>query len=89
MRRIFISLAVAALFIGVNVPSFASSEENNDWITQCMEDNKKEGQEVETVMIYCHCMNEAMSESETRSITEWEQANPDTAEACSEKAGWE
>jgi hypothetical protein len=54
-----------------------------------MKDNKHEGQVVETVMVYCHCMNENMSESEEQSITEWEQSHPNTAESCAKKAGWE
>ena len=29
-----------------------------------------------------------MSESETRSVTEWEKANPQAMEACSTEAGW-
>jgi hypothetical protein len=29
-----------------------------------------------------------MSNNETRSITQWEKANPNAQEACSKDAGW-
>ena len=89
MLRPIVGISLAALLLVASVPSFASSEDDNDWIAKCMQDNKKEGQEVETVMIYCHCMDEQMSESEDRSITEWEKTHPGTEAACAKKAGWE
>jgi len=79
-------IAFAAFLI--NAPVMAGNEDNATWIAKCVDDNKKEGQEVETVMVYCHCMNSQMSENESQSITEWEQSHPQEAKACSEKAGW-
>ena len=40
------------------------------------------------ILTYCTCMNNKMSNNETRSITQWEKANPRTMEACSKEAGW-
>ncbi|MCC7348376.1 MAG: hypothetical protein IT538_13375 [Variibacter sp.] len=58
------------------------------WINQCVADNKDEGQTQQVVLKYCACMNNKMGNNETRSITEWEKANPRTMEACSREAGW-
>ena len=58
------------------------------WIRACVSDNKDEGQTAPVVLAYCTCMNDKMSSSETRSITQWEKANPRTMEACSRQAGW-
>jgi hypothetical protein len=33
-------------------------------------------------------MNNKMDNNETRSITQWEKANPRASEACSKEAGW-
>jgi hypothetical protein len=88
MYRPLIKTFAVSLIISSSY-SFAGSEDDNDWVRQCMKDNKHEGQVVETVMVYCHCMNENMSESEEQSITEWEQSHPNTAESCAKKAGWE
>lgn len=37
---------------------------------------------------YCVCMNEKMEDNETRSITQWEKANPNARRACERQAGW-
>ncbi len=58
------------------------------WVAQCIKDNKNEGAKEEVVFKYCACMNEKMDDNETRSITQWEKANPKAAEACSKKSGW-
>jgi hypothetical protein len=38
-------------------------------------------------LAYCTCMNNRMSNNETRSITQWEKANPNAQEAW-QQAGW-
>jgi hypothetical protein len=58
------------------------------WISQCQKDNKDEGAKEEVVLKYCKCMNNKMDENETRSITQWEKANPDSRKACEREAGW-
>lgn len=88
MSKLVQGLLFAALSVAVSVTSFANTEDDASWVSQCVNDNKKEGQAVETVMLYCHCMNEQMAESETKSITEWEKSHPKEEEACSKKAGW-
>ena len=51
-------------------------------------DNKKEGATEDVVRKYCVCMNNAMADSETKSITEWEKTHPDETKACDKAAGW-
>lgn len=87
MLRRIVLIALSALLI--NVPAFAGNEDDASWISECIDDNKKEGQPVETVIVYCHCMNSKMSASESKSISEWEKSHPAEAMACSKKAGWE
>ncbi|MGA2401409.1 MAG: hypothetical protein ABSG91_06855 [Syntrophobacteraceae bacterium] len=58
------------------------------WIAQCVKDNQDQGQTSETVRIYCTCMNEKMSNQETRSITTWEKTHPEELEYCADLAGW-
>lgn len=57
------------------------------WINQCIADNKG-GASDAVVRKYCICMNEKMDNNETRSITEWEKANPAARRACDRESGW-
>ena len=59
------------------------------WINQCIQDNKGEpGGTPQVVRAYCICMNEKMSNNETRSITKWEKTHPSARKACDKQAGW-
>ena len=59
------------------------------WVNQCIDDNKGEsGGTPAIVRAYCSCMNEKMDNNETRSITQWEKANPAARKACEKQAGW-
>ncbi len=57
------------------------------WINQCIADNKG-GASDTIVRKYCICMNDKMDANETRSITEWEKANPAARRACDRESGW-
>jgi hypothetical protein len=87
MRSLFIALTLAA---SISAPAYAQRQSADDtkWITECVSDNKDEGQSAPVILAYCSCMNSKMSDNETRSITQWEKANPRTQEACSKQAGW-
>jgi hypothetical protein len=84
------ALALSALVtICAAGPALAQQDADDvKWIRQCVADNKDEGQTAPVVLAYCTCMNDKMSSSETRSITQWEKANPRTADACGRQAGW-
>jgi hypothetical protein len=86
MRLLIIAalLGAAALAGG---PALAGPDDAK-WIAQCLQDNKDEKAAVDVITKYCTCMNNKMSENETRSITEWEKANPESRRACDREAGW-
>lgn len=65
-----------------------TTEDDVTWINQCIADNKKEGATEDVVRKYCVCMNNKMSDGETKSITEWEKTHPDEVKACDKEAGW-
>jgi hypothetical protein len=69
--------------------AFAQAMNADDlkWVNQCITDNKG-GASDAIVRKYCICMNEKMSNNETRSITEWEKANPAARAACDRESGW-
>src|SRR3954471_3025037 len=81
-------LAVAATVASLPAQAQRQSADDTKWITQCVADNKDEGQAAPIVLKYCTCMNNKMSNNETRSITQWEKANPVAMEACGKEAGW-
>ena len=68
---------------------FAQSLNADDvkWINQCIADNKG-GASDAIIRKYCVCMNEKMDHNETRSITQWEKANPAARRACDRESGW-
>ena len=82
------SIIVAATSVAAPASAQKQSADDTKWITACVSDNKDEGQSAPVVLAYCTCMNNKMSNNETRSITQWEKANPRAQEACSREAGW-
>jgi hypothetical protein len=69
--------------------AFAQAMNADDvkWINQCIGDNKGGASEA-IVRKYCICMNEKMSNNETKSITEWEKTHPVERAACDKESGW-
>jgi hypothetical protein len=89
MKVQFAALVIVSTLGGFAAPALAQQTSDDvKWITQCVADNKDEGQTAPVVLSYCTCMNNKMSNNETRSITQWEKANPNAAEACGRQAGW-
>jgi hypothetical protein len=86
-----VRFALAAI-AAVMISSAASAQMTSDdlkWVNQCINDNKGEkGGTPAIVRAYCICMNEKMDDNETRSITQWEKANPSARVACEKQAGW-
>jgi hypothetical protein len=78
-----------AILLSIASPALADKNADDaKWIGQCVLDNKDEKQLPEVVTKYCTCMTGEMSDAETRSVTEWEKANPKVMEKCSKEAGW-
>ena len=89
MKYLAFVLALAA----IAAPSAAYAQKMNaddlKWVNQCIDDNKGEpGGTPPVVRAYCICMNEKMDDNETRSVTQWEKANPGARRACERQAGW-
>ena len=84
-----LAVAMAACIAVLSEPAFAQQTAADvKWIAECVNDNKDEGQSAPVILGYCTCMNNKMSSNETRSITQWEKANPRAMEACARQAGW-
>ena len=81
-------LILAASLLASTAAVADTTEDDVKWINQCLADNKKEGVTEDVVRKYCVCMNNAMADSETKSITEWEKSHPDETKACDKEAGW-
>ncbi|MBF0234605.1 MAG: hypothetical protein HQK65_16415 [Desulfamplus sp.] len=88
MRKIIIALLLIVTTIICSQTLIFAGEDDTAWIAKCMQDNKKEGVSTETVMKYCQCMNDKMSEDENQSITEWEKSHPKEMAECEKEAGW-
>jgi len=70
-------------------PVTAETADDRKWIAQCIADNKGEaGATPEIARAYCTCMNEAMDDSDSRSVTQFEKANPKARMKCEKAAGW-
>ncbi len=87
MKLIIASLVAATALVSVTT-AFAQSADDKKWVNKCIKDNKDEGAKPEVVQAYCICMNDKMDESETRSISQWEKANPQAMKDCEKKSGW-
>jgi hypothetical protein len=87
MHKLLLGFIVVT-FIATPASAQKQSADDTKWITVCVSDNKDEGQSAPVVLAYCTCMNNKMSNDETRSITQWEKANPRAADACGREAGW-
>lgn len=87
MKSLMLAMT-ASIILLQSVPAAAQSADDRKWVAQCMRDNKDEGARTDVVRKYCECMNDKMSDNETRSITQWEQANPKARQQCEKEAGW-
>ena len=74
-------------FSGEAIFAQALNADDVKWINQCIADNKG-GASDTIIRKYCVCMNEKMDNNETRSITQWEKANPAARRACDRESGW-
>jgi limonene-1,2-epoxide hydrolase len=89
MKIIAATLAALAATVFSHAASAQVTTDDLKWVNQCISDNKGEkGATPAIVRAYCVCMNEKMDDNETRSITQWEKANPKARVACEKQAGW-
>jgi hypothetical protein len=81
--------AAILLLAGIALTNAASATTTDDvkWINQCLADNKGDAP-ASVVLKYCTCMNNKMSDNETRSITQWEKTHVAERKACDRESGW-
>ena len=80
---------VGACLLSNGAMAQSMNADDMKWINQCINDNKSEpGGTPQIVRAYCICMNEKMDNNETRSVTQWEKANPGARRACERQSGW-
>ncbi|WP_434618089.1 hypothetical protein [Azospirillum sp. B2RO_4] len=90
MKSAFLALSFGVLAFGaLSAGSSAVADDNAKWVAQCMKDNADAKVSEAVVKKYCVCMNDKMDDNETRTITQWEKANPQARKACEKAAGWE
>jgi hypothetical protein len=89
MLMLLAGVVVAGAFLSGNGVRAQVTKDDVKWINQCIADNKGEaGGTTDVVRKYCMCMNEEMDDNETRSVTQFEKANPQIMAKCSKQSGW-
>jgi hypothetical protein len=86
MNKLLVSL-LGCLILG----GTAAARETDDvkWVNQCVSDSAGYNVSQQVKIMYCTCMVSKMSDNETRSVTQWEKANPRTRDDCAKRAGWD
>jgi hypothetical protein len=88
MSRKAVLLIFASSLLASTAAFADTTEDDVTWVNQCIADNKKESASEDVVRKYCVCMNNAMGDEESKSVTEWEKTHPDETKACDKEAGW-
>jgi hypothetical protein len=85
--KLLLPLVAAAVLASNVAVAQRVTQDDLKWINRCIADNRGDAA-ADVIRKYCICMNEKMDDNETRSITEWEKANPGARRACEREAGW-
>ncbi len=82
-------LSAAIIALSANVAA-AQKRQTDDsrWVDQCVRDSAGYAVSERIKVMYCSCMVTRMSDNETRSVSQWEQANPRVRDDCARRAGW-
>ena len=85
-----ISIAILAIAGALIAGSAVAQQQTDDvrWVNQCVRDSAGYPVSEQVKIMYCTCMVSKMSNNETRSVTQWEQANPRARDDCARRAGW-
>ena len=86
MKTKILAFAFAVCLLGGHA-AFANSDDMK-WVAQCVQDNSDAKVSVDVVSKYCTCMDNKMSDNETRTITQWEKSHPTERKACDAESGW-
>lgn len=86
--KMVLMAAVAVVFTAATSTVALANGDDAKWVAQCLKDNADAKVGVEVVTKYCTCMDNKMSDSETRTITQWEKSHPKERHECDAAAGW-
>jgi hypothetical protein len=86
-RTIAAMLLFAASIVAISSVQAQMSADDVKWINQCIADNKGLTK-ADVIRKYCMCMNEEMDDNDSRSITQFERANPKARARCDRASGW-
>lgn len=86
MKAITLTLSVAIALVAGS--AMAQKTDDVKWVNQCVRDSAGYSVSEQIKIMYCTCMVSKMSDNETRSVTQWEKANPATRDDCARRAGW-
>jgi len=86
-----LKMKIAALsFVGCLVASAAlATTDDVRVVNQCVADSAGYAVSEKIKIMYCTCMVGKMSENETRSVSQFEEANPRMRDDCAKRAGWD
>jgi len=84
------SAIITFSFVGCLIAGSALAQSTDDvkWVNQCVRDSASYAVSQQVKIMYCTCMVSKMSDNETRSVTQWERANPAARDDCARRAGW-
>ena len=81
------AIAVATFSLLVSASAMAQTADVRV-VNQCVRDSAGYTVSEQVKIMYCTCMVGKMSNNETRSVTQFEQANPAARNDCARRAGW-
>jgi hypothetical protein len=82
--------AITVLALGAClVAGTARANDDVKWVNQCIRDSAGIKGTTQQKTMYCSCMVGKMDDNETRSVTQWEKANPAAMKDCEKRSGWE
>jgi hypothetical protein len=82
-------LTLAALGLGLVITGAAMAQTAEvRLVNQCVRDSASYPVSEQVKTMYCTCMVTRMPDGETRSVTQFERANPAIRDDCARRAGW-
>lgn len=88
MKKFSIAVLTLGSLLATGAAHAQVTTDDLKWVNQCLRDNADAKVSKDVVRAYCDCMNNKMDDSETRSISVWEKANPAARQACDKESGW-
>jgi hypothetical protein len=81
---------LVGVMLAASTTAFGLDAEDKKWIAQCRKDkaNPRSPEGGEPLKKYCACMNDKMSDDETKSVVEWEPTHKKEMEACKKSSGY-